>query len=213
LGTKIVSEIVQGFDGDTILVPEVPPGDGWTPTPIKIPPFPEWPDIVIPSIIAGDVFVPPVGGVNTTPNPDEAIYWRTPDVGYASFALINSTFTKIEGVWKIPSGVGSVTVYPLFTGNYSTGFIYISHTIEYGACGIGQNEVTNDSFGITPVYFDDLNANEGNSYWVVCDIAGVALSSPVGGDFCTLTFTRDAVNVADTYEEDIFFYGWWIVYG
>jgi len=209
----VVAEVVQGFDADTIVVPEVAPSDGWTVDPITIPVFPEWPKIEIPSLIAGDTFVQATYGYNQTPAPDETIYpgWDSQN-GWNIDMSFDQDIT-CYGHWKLPNGVSSVTFYPIFNGDCDSGNLRLSHWIEYNVVGGGLSTNT-DGFSSQSFPFPDVTMNEGDCAWgYTAPELAVSLTLIGGGDVCTMLFRRDADNVGDTYEDSIWFIGWWIIYG
>jgi len=120
----VVSEIVQGFDADTILVPEVPPAEGFNPQPIIVPPFPEWPDIEIPTIPSQRyIWVPAVGGEYNLTTP--LVYGGGPYCGghFIEFTQAGISFnsdpyghefTAAFGAFIIPPGFTNFIAYPLW---------------------------------------------------------------------------------------------------
>ena len=207
----VVAEIVQGFDADTILVPEVPPSDGYDPDVITIPDWPDWPDIVIPSLIAGDVFLPVTYGQDNDANATIQAGWTSQN-GWG----IEMTFNEdiyAYGHWKLPAGVGSVTVYPVFNGDCDSGNLYLSQWVEYNIPNGGLS--TNaDGYGLKTHAFPDVTMNAGDCVWgYISEELATSLTAIGGGDVCTILFRRDATVASDTYEDGIWFVGWWIVYG
>ena len=207
----VVAEIVQGFDADTILVPETPPSTGFNVTPIIIPPFPEWPTIEIPSLTAGSIFVYAIGGVNTSAAPDETIVWRGDVISKIGFELTNGDARYVEGYWVAPAGATSATIYPVWYGGCTSGNIYVRMTAEYGAFGIDPSDTKFTIFGYTAVPYDDFNG--GNCEHFNYDIVSLSLSDLAPYDIVEIQFKRNAASANDTYEDDLNFVGFWIVYG
>ena len=149
------------------------------------------------------LFLPGLGGRDVTGGLD--ILPATNGAFIASFLLADATDTSISAFFGAPSDyISDMDVYGVVYSNAAGGNIYVSNAYAIGACG----ESISTHSGSTGLTAEAIDTNL--SYYD-CH-AAITLSNVNDLDIIRLTFERDATNVLDTVNADVYFVGFFISY-
>ena len=203
-----LSELTDGFSGDTVTIPEAPNVESggfnipsFTFPQINIPPFPTI------SIGGGGnfpIFVPADGGtiVGTGGTPLEA---TTNANGPAVLPVPSASDGYIGGGFVVPAGyAGTITVYMLYIVSVAggAGSLYFEHYIERLAFTTDHWDSVANQYNVSNPTLTGYTS--GRLY------ATLPLSlSVIAGDFVTLWSRKDA----ETFDKTVGLAGWYIEYG
>jgi len=192
----VVAEIVAGFDADTILVPEVPPDDGFGTEPIILPVFPDWPTIEFPSFTGwewGQVTHCYDTGLGAFVEPNDGTFL---------FYLVNGESYLAVGTAIAPRD--SPTCYAVVASNGAGGNIY---------CKLVAEEIRTDSSTLTlwATGFSTEAIVSTTPNWRAYLVFATILTGAVQGSSIRMTFNRAAGNAQDTLESNLMLRGFLLI--
>jgi len=209
LASLTAAEIVAGFSGDTIPVPEIPPDTGFSTPTISIPAFPAFPTIEFPTIGAGLSydFIPAVWAYdNWLDDGEDTIRAVIAENNYDGSVFLPNTDEILRSAvgFGVANSASTLTIYAVaqYAGT-ANGTLNGYNKVKYGGCSVTRSTEKIGGPWVLP-------ATGGiATYQHIC-FAPIEVVVDVL-DFLHMTFHRDA-----TGEEDvgtIGFMGWLVVYG
>jgi len=202
-----LAEIVQGFDGDAIAVPEIPPDEGYSTPIIPIPAFPEFPTITFPTFGSGLAldFIPAVWAYDgyTTDKEDDIRAAIGGNYDGSVYMPATSDILRSAAGFGVSNSDATLVIYAVAQfASTDDGLVSGYNRVRYGGCSVTRTvETVADAFV--------LPATGGSTtYQHVC-FAPITIAV-VAGEFLHMTFQRDATGGGDS--GTIGFMGWLVVY-
>ena len=206
--TIIFGEITSGVAGDTLIIPDVPPSEGFHTLAFNIPDIqiPPYPAINIDTLSFYTDFVPVKWGFDGSVAVD-------PDFGSWGQIILSTTsnLAQATGYILVAEGFsGTLTATPLIfspSSGQGAGNVYMRRRILAVTMGDATAHDTTDS-GYTQIAFPA--SGDAGYNWI--DDAAVTVGNVLGNDLIQLECTRDGDHGSDTYGVDVRIYGWKIEY-
>ena len=200
--TIIFGEITSGVAGDTLIIPDVPPSEGFHTLAFNIPDIqiPPYPAINIDTLSFYTFYQPVLWGVDNSAPADvpQMNLHGSMDLSDGELDVGGAHFIVASGF----SGTLTLTAllkFPNFSGN-----VYVRSVASAITMGASSSHVSGDSgYEVKAVLQNEYN------YF---DTASISIAGVLGGDLIRIEFARDATDPLDTLGANCLIYGWKIEY-
>lgn len=209
-------ELTTGFDGDTIVIPEVSDvvGGGFNVPSITIPPIIP-PTLPVAAVGGGaniatypkQVFVPVTSLYDDTDNTELPLNMISPNQGPSIAQLLNGRDMGAAGSFMIPPNYsGYVTIYPIGKlSNTTGGNAFITWTVDF----YDKSETYFSNNGGDGDTLSESIITESGAIQIFTGTTQAAYPERIFG----LNFYREGGHASDTFNGNINFIGWYIEYG